>query len=146
MPLNRVNYDLRKSVLHVDNKQTSISTTNAGLLTTSPLCYSVLAVKSLPGQSSYPVCLHRRSPLIKCVWGPAWSARTNPPFHSLMTTAASLQTRTTSCTLMGEERNREWCSFYSQMKAFCNSLTTLHRTLGHDRSHLGHRSFHPHQS
>lgn len=54
-----------------------------------------------PVQSSYPGCLHRRSPQIKCVWGPAWSAHTSPPGHSQMMTAASLQTHTTSCTIDG---------------------------------------------
>lgn len=61
-------------------------------------------------RSSYPVCLRRRSPQIKCVWGPAWSARTSPPCRSQMMTAASLQTHRTSCTIDGEERNTwgEW--------------------------------------
>lgn len=64
-----------------------------------------------PVQGSYPGCLHRRSPQIKCVWGPAWSARTNPPGRARMRTAASLQTHTISCTRVGEEGQRgEWCS------------------------------------
>lgn len=44
----------------------------------------------------YLLCPRRRSPLIKCVLGPVWTARTSPPCSPLWTTGAGPQTRTTS--------------------------------------------------
>lgn len=110
--------------LYLDNKPSLISTSSVCLLTVFSVTQHQQS-NPFPTQNSYPGCLHRRSPRIKCVRGPAWSVRTNPPAQSQTMTAASLQTRMTSCTIDGREegakmRAIELTSIYNQITA--NSL------------------------